>query len=319
MGYDIVMTSSEFIDKLQLAVNSKTLYVMGAFGAPATAKNKKRYANSCDYNKRADRSAKINAASSDTFFFDCVCLIKGILWGWCADASKVYGGADYASNGVPDMTINAITSQCSDYSSYIWDNLVPGEWLHLDGDHCGVYIGNGLAIESTPSWADGVQITAVGNIGPVEGFPTRNWTGHGKLPWIDYGTQPEPPTPPTPTKRVDEDGWWGTQVTTALQEIFGCRIVDGIVSRQANSDKQWLPHAAAISWEFKGWPGYIGGSAVIKALQAEIGTKDDGHFGYNSVGALQVFLRDRGFYGGEIDHSMGPATVLALQRWINAI
>ena len=34
----------------------------------------------------------INAASADTFGFDCVCLIKGLLWGWCGDKSKTYEG-----------------------------------------------------------------------------------------------------------------------------------------------------------------------------------------------------------------------------------
>ena len=30
--------------------------------------------------------------------FDCVNLIKGVLWGWSGDASKTYGGAAYKSN-----------------------------------------------------------------------------------------------------------------------------------------------------------------------------------------------------------------------------
>lgn len=45
----------------------------------------------------------INAASADTFGFDCVCLIKGVLWGWHGDKNAVYGGATYTSNGVPDI------------------------------------------------------------------------------------------------------------------------------------------------------------------------------------------------------------------------
>ena len=60
-----------------------------------------------------------------------------------------------------------------------------GEYLWMNG-HCGVYIGNGLAVECTPKWDNKVQITAVGNIGSKSGYNTRTWTKHGKLPYITY-------------------------------------------------------------------------------------------------------------------------------------
>ena len=241
MGY--VMTKEEFIEKLKLALGNKTLYCNGAFGAPCGwGNNRDRYSKG----QSASRAKKIALASDDTFLFDCVCLIKGILWSWDAEADKQYGGAVYCSNDVPDATINSITSQCSDYSTYLWDNIEVGEWLNLGGEHCGVYFGDGLAVECTPSWADCVQLTAVGNIGEVQGYPTRNWTGHGKLPWIDYGTQPTPPEPPKP-KRIAEDGWWGRETTFALQDILGCQSLDGIVSRQPNSNRKYLANASVSS------------------------------------------------------------------------
>ena len=95
------MKSNEFLDKLRLAESCKTIYIKGCFGAPMTPANKKRYTNNLPYNN--NRAAMINACSADTFGFDCVCLIKGILWGWNADKNKVYGGAVYKSNGVPDV------------------------------------------------------------------------------------------------------------------------------------------------------------------------------------------------------------------------
>ena len=58
-----------------------------------TAANKKRYTTNHSYNKAAARVKMINAASEDTFGFDCVCLIKGILWGWDGDKNATYGGA----------------------------------------------------------------------------------------------------------------------------------------------------------------------------------------------------------------------------------
>ena len=96
-----VMKVNDFVNKAKnIANNYKTLYVMGCFGSPLTESNKKRYTSNHSYNKKSTRKTMINNASSDTFGFDCVCLIKGILWGWNGDLNKTYGGAIYGSNGV---------------------------------------------------------------------------------------------------------------------------------------------------------------------------------------------------------------------------
>ena len=47
-----------------------------------------------------------------------------------------------------------------------------------------MYIGDGLAVECTPSWKNCVQITACNR--DVAGYNRRNWTKHGKLPYITY-------------------------------------------------------------------------------------------------------------------------------------
>ncbi len=107
-----MMTANELVRRcVDVAQNCKTLYVMGCFGAPMTAANKKRYTQNHVYNKAADRTRMINAATADTFGFDCVCLIKGILWGWSGDTSKTYGGASYASNGVADVSADGMIKQ----------------------------------------------------------------------------------------------------------------------------------------------------------------------------------------------------------------
>ena len=177
----ILMTSQQYVDKLRdIAQNYKTLYVMGCFGAPLNAYNKARYTKNNPYNMKEARKAKINAATDDTFGFDCVCLVKGVLWGWNGDKSKNYGGAEYASNTVGDIGTEQIIAECSGVSKD-FSNIEPGELLHTNG-HVGVYIGDGLGVECTPAWKDKVQITAVGNIGRKSGYNTRTWTDHGKLP-----------------------------------------------------------------------------------------------------------------------------------------
>ena len=167
-----------------VARNYKTLYILGCFGAPMNAYNKKRYTNNLAYNKGADRTAKIMAASADTFGFDCSGLVKGLLWGWAGDPAQEYGGAKYQSNGIPDINADSIMAACEDFSTD-FSNILPGEVVWKPG-HIGIYIGNGLAVECTHRWEDGVQITAVHNIGTKPGYNGRTWTRHGKLPWVAY-------------------------------------------------------------------------------------------------------------------------------------
>lgn len=169
---------------VDVAKNHKTLYVLGCFGWPMTADKKQRAKNAQSYNRKKDRAAKIDAATANTFGFDCVCLIKALLWGWCGDATQGYGGAKYGSNGVPDISDAGMINVCKDVSTD-FSRIQPGEVVWMPG-HIGVYIGDGLAVEATPAWKDGVQITAVYNIGKKSGYNGRSWTKHGKLPYIAY-------------------------------------------------------------------------------------------------------------------------------------
>ncbi len=187
-----IMTNKEFVKKLEtVAKEYKTLYVMGCFGAPLKGSNVIRYCNNHSYNKSASRQRLIKANANQNppvFGFDCVNLLKAILWGWSGNASMTYGGAKYASNGVPDINADSMFGKCADQSTN-FSKIEVGEALWVKG-HIGVYIGNGLAVECTPSWANKVQITAVGNIGKKSGYNTRNWTKHGKLPYIEYIAEP---------------------------------------------------------------------------------------------------------------------------------
>lgn len=185
-----------------VAQNHKTLYVMGCFGAPMTASNKTRYIKHHSYNQKTARTAKIKAATADTFGFDCVCLIKGLLWGWSGDKSKTYGGAGYACNNVPDIGANQMIKVCKNVSTD-FSTIQVGEAVWMQG-HIGVYIGDGLAVECTPKWADCVQITAVHNIGTKAGYNGRKWTKHGRLPYVTYTGQAET-AKPTETKKEGAD------------------------------------------------------------------------------------------------------------------
>jgi len=203
-----MMTNIELANKLKdIAKNYKTLYVMGCFGAPMTAANKKRYTQNHEYNRQPARTAMINAASADTFGFDCVCLIKGVLWGWKGDKNAVYGGATYASNGVPDIGADSMIKVCKNVTTD-FSHIEVGEAVWMEG-HIGVYVGDGLAVECTPRWNNKVQITACNR--SVSGYNRRDWTKHGKLPYVQYVQSTEQVTPPTTTtvNGIDVSKWQG--------------------------------------------------------------------------------------------------------------
>ena len=218
----MIKTNIEFVNKVkEIATNYKTLYVMGCFGAPLKEAHKDRYCNNYDYNKQPERTAMIKAASADTFGFDCVCLIKGLLWGWNGDKDKVYGGAEYCSNGVPDIDENVMINSCSGVTTD-FSKIEIGEAVWMSG-HIGVYIGDGLAVECTPAWENKVQITAVGNIGAKKGYNTRTWTKHGKLPYFTY-IKENAPADSVPEKTAENTAsvlHKGDEVTLKNAALYG--------------------------------------------------------------------------------------------------
>lgn len=181
----MAMNSGEFIARLKKAAKQPTYYVMGCYGALIGPGNITRYTTNNAYNKK--HAAEIMANAVGKFGFDCVCLIKGILWGWNANKSATYGGATYTSNGVPDIGADQMIKVCNDVSTD-FSKIIPGEAVWLSG-HIGVYIGDGLVVECTPKWKNRVQITACANIGQKAGYNARTWTKHGKLPYIQYAVQ----------------------------------------------------------------------------------------------------------------------------------
>lgn len=184
------MTNFEFKEKLLFAQKHKTVYANGMFGQPITesiiAQKSRQLPNWYNAERQKNLRALINKAY---FGFDCICLIKSVLWGWLGDLNDPNGGAKYNSDGVPDLTENGMLNRCSDISSD-FSKIEIGEYLWTDG-HCGVYIGDGLAVECTPKWNNGVQITAVHNIAEKQGYNGRKWRRHGKLPCVKYITEPK--------------------------------------------------------------------------------------------------------------------------------
>lgn len=171
------MTNIEFVNKAREISKLKTLYVNGCYGARMTEANKQKYLINTKYNRQVSRQAKIKAANSDIYGFDCINFIKAILWG--------FPSVKYASNGVPDIGEDTLIRQCSPSSNWRADIPV-GAVLWMQG-HIGIYLGDCLCVEATPAWKDGVQITNVANLrGFHKDYPSRAWTKWGRLPYLTY-------------------------------------------------------------------------------------------------------------------------------------
>lgn len=156
-----VMKVNKFIEILKRLVNEPTVYYSVAGG------------DWCKWNGKA-------------YNMDCVCMIKGILWGFNFDKNHAHGGAKYGSNGVYDDGTEQLIARCNEVSTD-FNNIIPGELLWMPG-HVGVYVGNGKVIEATAGWEGKVLYSNVDSNGrrTRNGYQIYNWKKHGKLPYLEY-------------------------------------------------------------------------------------------------------------------------------------
>ena len=159
--------------------------------------------------------------------FDCVILVKAILWGWNGDKNASHGGAKYASNGVYDDNADGLIKRCKQVSTD-FSKIVPGEVLWMAG-HVGVYVGNGKVIECTAAWEGKVLYSDINS----KGKRTRNgksvgyWKKHGKLPYLEYVIEEKTETKPA------------TSTTTAKKFKKGDKIIlNGYLYRDAQGNGQ---------------------------------------------------------------------------------
>lgn len=193
-----IYTSKEFIKKAYEAYNQRSCYVTGCFGAPLNYPEAlDRWIAEWNNNKKheaviRDKAAKAAADGVPIYGWDCINYIKGLLYGWDNEPDKEYGGAVFLSNGVPDLTVYDFFNQCCTEQSTDFSTLVPGEMLYYNnGSHCGIYVGDGYALEATGKWDREIAKSAVINL--LVKYPElagadkqRSWQAHGKITFIDY-------------------------------------------------------------------------------------------------------------------------------------
>lgn len=162
------MNNIEFVAKLKNIKDSKTIYMIGTFGQILTDdlinQKAKQYPKS--YSESKINKLK-NLVGKNYYAFDCIGLVKGVLWGW--------PNVKYKSNGVPDVNDQMVLSYLSDISTDM-NNIEVGELLHMKG-HVGIYAGNGMVVECTAKWSGNVLFSSLND---------RRWERHGRLNWITY-------------------------------------------------------------------------------------------------------------------------------------
>lgn len=106
------------------------------------------------------------------------------------------------------------------------------------------------------------------------------------------------------------DGKWGPATTRRAQEVFGTKV-DGIVSGQYSKYKKSNPGLLSSTFDWKLIP--MKRSSLIKAIQKEVGIKQDGRIGPDTIKAMQRWL------GTPVDGKVSNPSLMvkAFQKWLN--
>lgn len=118
----------------------------------------------------------------------------------------------------------------------------------------------------------------------------------------------EGPEQPQAVGMLDVDGWWGKQTTRRLQQYFGLPASGTVYS-------QWAGHEAGNPGLVSGWEWVYSasGCALVRLIQATVGTEQDGIMGPETIKAMQRH------FGTPADGVVsGPSPMVkAMQRRLN--
>ena len=138
---NIIMTGDELAARcVNVAEEFKTIYMYACYGFQVTdstiAGKAAQNLNGWYTQKNINKLRAVANQHPPVWGFDCVNLIKGILWGWWGNEEKEHGGAVYASNGVPDTNADGMIGRCKGVTTD-FSEIAVGEAVWLRG-HIGV-------------------------------------------------------------------------------------------------------------------------------------------------------------------------------------
>lgn len=236
------------------------------------------------------------------------------------------GGASYTGNMRSCMVASGNFKWIAPYSA---SKVRRGDILLAEGRHAAVGLGNGklgqfsISERGTTHGKRGDQTRYESNIKALYDYP---WDGILRYcgPAREGSEAPSegvavPPTESTGGIDLGSTDWWGPKFTREIQRQRGT-TVDGVVSYQPPSNREYLPNCEADSWQFTdGWEDG-GGSDVVRSVQRLTGATVDGWAGREFAAKLQTWLEARGFDIGPsgVDGSIGPDTCRAVAAAIVA-
>lgn len=274
--------------------NKRTTYAKGCYGQLVTEemiKTKSNQASLESWYKNNLTRLRSFIAARNVYAFDCVCLIKAVLWGW---SESNCSWDIYKANGVPDFGDWNMLNYCEDVSTD-FTKIEVGEVLWMQG-HVGVYVGNGLVAEATMSWTKNVLLSKLSD---------RVWLKHGKLKYVAYTVLLPIAQPTVSSKKYNPKvhAWQNAEIKDGYS--FPLWGADGEYGDECDS----VAKAHNLSTKMKNTFSYtvLFHQTTLKAL-GYYSRALDGLYGPKTKDAVKRFQRDKGFSFWQQDGVIGSQT-----------
>ncbi|MFT8636486.1 MAG: GH25 family lysozyme [Pseudoclavibacter sp.] len=166
---------------------------------------------------------------------------------------------------------------------------------------------------STPAWGSVIahQWTSVGRVPGISGDVDLDVTsGTRPTTTVPSPSGVIPDTGIVPDVRLAVDGVAGSRSVSRAQQLAGTPI-DGVVSAQSLFARRSAPNLTSRT-------AGLSGSTFVRAFQRALGLPADAQWGPQTTRRLQFWLNQHRYGSLAEDGRLGPRTVAAWQRALNA-
>ena len=189
-----IMTNAKFVEKAHDTIRYyETCYVMGGIGQLLSSYQRHQFMQQYGFNRSYQHLIPVDTTC---MAFDCIGLIKSILWGWRGDYSATgtsLGGGQYLANNVPDLNADNFFQRYCTFKSdnFRLEDMPVGALVYMPG-HIGIYTGRGMVIEANASTMDVAELPLGYRGGRLVEKETRyipgvnSWQAWGLCDFIRY-------------------------------------------------------------------------------------------------------------------------------------